>query len=90
MEKVDAKLVLEREAEKVYVSKESMWVKVGHGSPPTIATGLTKEAAESLGGQVEFVRVLPRGRLVNREYPFSSVEHGMRIMLLRSPVSDPY
>jgi len=76
---------------KLFTSKAShgMWVRFEQGddvSEILARVGLLKEAAESVG-TIEFVRVLPKGRLVTRGHPFGSVEHGMRVMLLRSPVS---
>jgi len=38
-------------------------------------------------GNIEFVRVLPKGRYVGRGYPFGSIESGRRIVLLRAPIS---
>ncbi|MEM0090327.1 MAG: glycine cleavage system protein H, partial [Nitrososphaerota archaeon] len=30
---------------------------------------------------------LPKGRCVNRGYPFGSIEHGRKILILRSPIT---
>lgn len=76
---------------KLFISKAShgMWARleqVGDGSEILVRVGLVRDVAESVG-TIEFVRVLPKGRLITRGHPFGSVEHGMRVVLLRSPVS---
>ncbi|MEM3884934.1 MAG: glycine cleavage system protein H [Nitrososphaerota archaeon] len=76
---------------KTFVSKvtQGMWARLEQtedGSEIVVRVGLVRDVVEFVG-MIEFVRVLPRGRLVTRGYPFGSVEHGMRVMLLRSPVS---
>lgn len=68
---------------------KGIWAKFEQtedGSEIIVRVGLTKETVESLG-MVEFVRVLPKGHLVTRGHPFGSVECGVRVVLLRSPVS---
>lgn len=76
---------------KTLISKAThgMWARfeqAGDCSEIVVRIGLLKEIADSVG-KIEFVRVLPKGRLITRGHPFGSVEHGMRVMLLRSPVS---
>ncbi|MEM2910379.1 MAG: glycine cleavage system protein H [Nitrososphaerota archaeon] len=76
---------------KLFISKAShgMWARfeqAGDGSEILVRVGLVRDVVESVG-TIEFVRVLPKGRLITRGHPFGSVEHGMRVVLLRSPVS---
>ncbi len=76
---------------KLFVSKVShgMWARleqVTDYSEILVRVGLRKDIADFVG-TIEFVRALPKGRLITRGHPFGSVEHGMRVVLLRSPVS---
>ncbi|MCS7135607.1 MAG: hypothetical protein RMJ14_02490 [Nitrososphaerota archaeon] len=76
---------------KLFVSKLSrgIWARfeqMSENSEIFVRVGLVESIAEHMG-TIEFVRVLPKGRLISRGHPFGSVEYGTRVMLLRSPVS---
>lgn len=64
-----------------------MWVRIPQdGNPQSNArVGLTDFAQQKVG-PIEFVRVLPKGRIISRGHPFGSIESGRRIVLLRAPV----
>ncbi|MEM2910375.1 MAG: hypothetical protein QXO01_04860 [Nitrososphaerota archaeon] len=66
---------------------DHFWVKIEHKSPtPLVKIGL-KEATTKAVGQIEAFRALPKGRCVNKGYPFGSIEHGRKILILRSPIT---
>ncbi|MEM2884160.1 MAG: glycine cleavage system protein H [Nitrososphaerales archaeon] len=71
----------------VVVSPDEIWAKVeGNPSALTVKVGITDKLQRELGN-IEFVRVLPKGRYVGRGYPFGSIEAGRRVFLLRAPIS---
>jgi glycine cleavage system H protein len=71
---------------KLLISKEDLWLKKSPEPLTTIVTGLTNKVIRSLYSPVKFVRILPRGRVVNRGYPFGSIEYDTNLKLLRSPI----
>jgi glycine cleavage system H protein len=76
-----AKIIQERT-----IKYGDIWIKIDNEHPNIITVGLRDEVIKDLGG-IEFLRVLPKGRCVNKDRPFGSIEIGRRIRFLRSPVS---
>lgn len=66
---------------------DNLWIRLEESSRESLLIiGLSENFINKLG-TIEFLRVLPKGRCVNRERPFGSLEHGRKVELLRSPVS---
>ncbi|MEM0456251.1 MAG: glycine cleavage system protein H [Nitrososphaerota archaeon] len=66
---------------------DHFWIKVEHNSPTALVKiGLKEDVIKTIG-QIDAFRALPKGRCVNRGYPFGSIEHGRKILILRSPIT---
>ena len=74
------------QANKTLYSEDNLWVEIMSTNPGEVKIGLT-EAFQKAFGEIEFVRILPRGRYVGKGNPFGSLESGRKIVLLRAPVS---
>lgn len=66
---------------------ENLWVSSEERNTGTVVRVGISEHLTRIMNPIEAVRVFPKGRCVNRGYPFGSVEHGRRVVLLKSPVS---
>lgn len=67
----------------------NVWLRIEEGNENgemLLKVGLMKSFVNFVG-PIEFIRLLPEGKFVASGHPFGSIEHGMRIALLRSPVS---
>ncbi|MEM3401235.1 MAG: glycine cleavage system protein H [Nitrososphaerota archaeon] len=66
---------------------DHFWIKVEYNSPTALVKiGLKEDVIKTIG-QIDAFRALPKGRCVNRGYPFGSIEHGRKILILRSPIT---
>jgi len=76
-----------RSVQERLLTYDNLWVKIEQRSPtPMIRVGIKDTVLKTIG-QVEAFRALPKGRCVNKGYPFGSIEHGRKIIILRSPVT---
>jgi len=73
--------------ENLLYSRDNIWARVAQDetAQSKVYVGLTDFGQQKVGS-IEFVRILPKGRIVSRGHPFGSIESGRRIVLLRAPV----
>lgn len=73
--------------QKRLLTYDYFWIKVEQQSPTVLVRVGLKDVAIKALGQIEAFRALPKGRCVNKGYPFGSIEHGRKILILRSPIT---